>query len=803
MYSYSWDTETGGLLLNSSPLSFSKEPRPVYYKELDILGFDQYWNYAKNDAYPYMWAEANNYFYRGRLVAKTKGGSMCTAPEIVIVEEPEPNGMPLRFVDIPAMVEKNRDLLEKLAAETIKKIYNTYVEYMDKVDVFYVAFSGGKDSIVTLDLVQRALPHNKFKVLFGDTGMEFPDTYETVNAIQQQCAEKGIEFLRAKSDLRPSDSWEMFGPPAVTNRWCCSVHKTGPQVVLLRNHLGNRIFRGMAFTGIRGDESVSRSEYDDVSLGKKVRGQYGCHPILEWNSAELFSYIYDRNLCMNAAYRKGNTRAGCLVCPMSAGRHEFMKRQCYPEQTDMFVEKIKMTSGKTGYSDAELMKFIDDGGWRTRKSGRELNFGQDLHIVENDKTKKAITVFTENPTWSEWAKTIGHFIQLDDENYTIDFAGKIYQINRIVTDNASIFTFPNCNNEKTDIKFFSLFKNVIVKSIYCVRCGVCEANCSVGCIDMSEGVKISDKCCHCHQCHDIYEACLRYNSIRNKMGGERKVKGIDRYFSFGIRQTWIALYFRDKGDAEFWETDGHGEVPNKKKDAFLNFLKDSGMVRNDRTISGSKYVKNIPTDFATTLFALGSDSSSAWALMLCNLAYTPEFNWFIKHISKNEFVTPGSMKALLEEVMENDSKGLGKRNVTDAFKNILIKTPLGEEIGLGKVDYSEKVSASGTETITLNSFYRSEWCNPDPLVILYSLFKFAEACGDYYQFTLSRLLNHDIDSDGVSPTEIFGLERDQMEKILNGLSINYPDFINASFTLDLDNITLNSEKTSADVLSLF
>lgn len=186
------------------------------------------------------------------------------------------------------------------------------------------------------------------------------------------------------------------------------------------------------------------------------------------------------------------------------------------------------------------------------------------------------------------------------------------------------------------------------------------------------------------------------------------MKGIDRYFSFGIRQNWIALYFRDKGDAEFWETDGHGEVPNKKKDAFLNFLKDSGMVRNDRTISGSKYVKNIPTDFATTLFALGSDSSSAWALMLCNLAYTPEFNWFIKHISKNEFVTPGSMKALLEEVMENDSKGLGKRNVTDAFKNILIKTPLGEEIGLGKVDYSEKVSASGTETITLNSFYRSE-----------------------------------------------------------------------------------------------
>ena len=98
---------------------------------------------------------------------------------------------------------------------------------------------------------------------------------------------------------------------------------------------------------------------------------------------------------------------------------------------------------------------------------------------------------------------------------------------------------------------------------------------------------------------------------------------------------------------------------------------------------------------------------------------------------------------------------------------------------------------------------RMPWQNPNPLIILYSLYKFAEACGDYYQFTLSRLLNHDIDSDGISPTEIFGLDRNQMEKILNGLTINYPDFINASFTLDLDNITLNSEKTSQDVLSLF
>lgn len=199
MYSYDWDPSTGGYTLNSTPLKFSKEPRPVYYKELDMLGFNRYWDYEKNDAYPYMWAEANTYWYRGRKVAQTKGGSCYTAPDIIINDEPEPTGQKLRFVDIPAMVKKNEIIMEGLVQETIKKVYNTYVEYSGKVDVFYVAFSGGKDSVVALDIVQRALPHNAFKVLFGDTGMEFPDTYECVKRINEYCKDYGIEFLRAKS----------------------------------------------------------------------------------------------------------------------------------------------------------------------------------------------------------------------------------------------------------------------------------------------------------------------------------------------------------------------------------------------------------------------------------------------------------------------------------------------------------------------------------------------------------------------------------------------------------------------------
>ena len=806
MYAYEWDSSTGGYILTPMPLAFSKEPRPVYYKELDILGFDKYWDYDKNDSFPYMWAEANNYYYRGRLVAKTKGGSLYTPPELVLIEDPEPEDYPLRFVDIPAMVDKNRQLMEQLVQETIKKIYNTFIEYQDKVDVFYVAFSGGKDSVVALDLVQRALPHNCFKVLFGDTGMEFPDTYETVEKIKQICAEEKIEFLQAKSKLKPENTWQIFGPPAVTIRWCCSVHKTTPQIMQLREVLQKPDFTGMAFTGVRGDESLSRSEYDAISYGGKHSGQYSCHPILEWNTAELFLYIYENGLTFNNAYKKGNTRAGCLVCPMSQGKHDYMKYKNYPDDTDLFINKIITTSGKN-FSKENYDRFVEQGYWRTRKSGRELSFGHDKHVFEIVKGQNVITVQKKNEYWKEWAKTIGQVTSLGDGEFSIAYEGKSYAIRTISTqEGGEQFTFPNIENSKSDIKFLSLFKSVIIKSVYCVNCGYCAAECKSGCIDMANGVHISNQCKHCFSCHDIYSHCLRYNSIKNRIGA-KVMTGLDRYYSFGIKENWLRVYFDYEGTSSFWKSDGDGEVPNKKKDAFLNFVKDAGLVDEDKSLKGKeyKYIKYKPNKFAEKMFSLGVDDESMWAYLMCNLVYaedSEEFRWFIKNIPFSETSTPESIKLRLDEVMENDKSGLGKRNICDALKSFLIKTPFGKQLGLGSViDYEEKVSSNGRETITLNYFVRGSWKNPDEKVILYALYKFAEACGNYRQFTLTRLLDTSVESAGISPTQIFGLNRETMEKILNGLTFNYSDLIEARFTLGLDNITLKSDKTANEILN--
>ncbi|WP_279127604.1 phosphoadenosine phosphosulfate reductase family protein [Acidaminococcus fermentans] len=787
MYAYTYDEQTGGLLLTSSPLGFSKEPRPVYYKELDILGLDQFWNYAKDDTYPYMWAESNNYYYRGRKVAQIKGGSCYTAPEVKILEEPEPNGESLRFVDIPAMVKKNKAILEGLVQDTIKKTYNIYEKYKSKVDMFYVAFSGGKDSVVALDIVQRALPHNSFVVLFGDTGMEFPDTYNVVKSIEQECKINGIEFFRAKSNYNPEYTWRKFGPPSQSMRWCCSVHKTTPQILLLRKITGNPHFRGMAFTGIRGDESASRSGYESVSMGEKIKGQYSCHPILEWNSAELFLYIYERNLIINDTYKKGNSRAGCLVCPLATAKNMYFKEQSYSKKspdgglsTKIFNDIIVETTAKDLSTPSAVKEFMDIGGWKARRSGKELSFAKSLCEESFEKGVLTITLLKESTDWKQWIKTVGEVAYLSNGNVEITYEGVPYTISYKETPNGKVFTVPISTNTKRDIFFMSALKTIFRKSAYCIDCQVCQANCPYGYISFHDKkVEIDDRCIKCKKCHEIDYGCLLANSMRLPKG-EKKMGSVDRYGNMGIEYEWVKKYFEKKD--EFWNS-AHGLGTNMVK-YLRSFLNDSGITEKGKF-----------TAFGAVIDNIGIDNVEAWALLVCNLAYTAEYNWWIKNTVVGEVYSTEAIISLLGDEMTKNSKS----HIVSAYKNIFISTPqVGSNLGLGICDYELR---NGKRY--LNAITRSKWQNPDPRVILYSLYKFAEKCGGYYQFTLGRLLNHEIESEGVSPTEIFGLDRNQMEKLLTGLSVNYPEFINASFTLDLDNITLRSEKTSQDVLTLF
>jgi phosphoadenosine phosphosulfate reductase len=52
-------------------------------------------------------------------------------------------------------------------------------------------------------------------------------------------------------------------------RWYCSVHKSAPQILKLREVLYKNDYVGMDFVGIRAYESAARADYSYENFGKK------------------------------------------------------------------------------------------------------------------------------------------------------------------------------------------------------------------------------------------------------------------------------------------------------------------------------------------------------------------------------------------------------------------------------------------------------------------------------------------------------------------------------------------------------
>ena len=252
------------------------------------------------------------------------------------------------------------------------------------------------------------------------------------------------------------------------------------------------------------------------------------------------------------------------------------------------------------------------------------------------------------------------------------------------------------------------------------------------------------------------------------------MKSLNTFEEHAPKPEWIKQFFSEQDS--FWENNQLG--PNQKT-KFKRFLSDASLIHKNRV-----------TSFTALITRIGWDTEQAWGLILIQLVYNnPQMRWYIENLSVGESYPRKSVEKMLTDIGQSEKMA---RAIVLAFKR-LCELPFGTRLNFGMVIENGK-----QETLV-----RAKSTMKDNRVILYALYKFAESCEGYYQFTLTRLLDHMIESVGVSPTLIFGFERDDMEGFLNGLSAKYPDFINATFTHDLDKITLREDKTSADVLTLF
>ncbi len=202
-------------------------------------------------------------------------------------------------------------------------IEHTLTGVIDKVDIsiqrlkefepdegYYLAFSGGKDSICIYQLALMASV--KFDAHFNFTTVDPP---EVIKFIREEYPDVSIDKPR-------KTMWELIEknrmPPTRIMRYCCTE---------LKERGGEGRF---VITGVRSAESYKRKNRKMVDLCYTKHKRI-INPIIDWTEQEVWEFIKTNNFKYPSLYDEGQKRIGCIMCPMGGTKGMLADAKRYPK----------------------------------------------------------------------------------------------------------------------------------------------------------------------------------------------------------------------------------------------------------------------------------------------------------------------------------------------------------------------------------------------------------------------------------------------------------------------------------------
>ena len=232
------------------------------------------------------------------------------------------------FDELPKKIARAIDLFRTFEAAALRF----------RPEGYYLAFSGGKDSVTIYWLAKMA--GVKFTAHYHLTTVDPP---ELVRFIRKDYPEVQVE----KPELT---MWELIVkkqiPPLRRARYCCEV---------LKEQGGEGAF---TVTGVRWQESRKREKRSNLEILTSndpiylncdneesrrqvetcaLKGKRVLNPIIDWTEEEVWRFIGTYHLSYCVLYDLGFRRLGCLGCPLASTKNREKEFARYPQYARAYI----------------------------------------------------------------------------------------------------------------------------------------------------------------------------------------------------------------------------------------------------------------------------------------------------------------------------------------------------------------------------------------------------------------------------------------------------------------------------------
>jgi phosphoadenosine phosphosulfate reductase len=409
----------------------------------------------------------------------------------------------LKNPSLQELLEANRTHMKKITLNALNVIRGTLHQRKHRQKPVYVSFSGGKDSLVCMDLARRA--SKKVKAFFVNTGIEFP---ETTAYIKDYCNKNNTPLIEINAGNAFWNNVKSFGPPGKDYRWCCKLCKLAPINQLTENQ------NIITIDGKRRYESFTRSKIPSVEENPLIPNQTNIYPIRNWRALEVWLYIHYKKLEYNPLYDEGFERVGCYLCPAALQAEYHRLNELHPELHNQWEEYLHQWAEEQGLP----REYIELGFWRWKQHPPKMvELAKQHNITINpqhlpQKDEFSITIASGLSPCTTGGYSIEGTIRgmpahetrrilniLGDFQYVSELG-----VNMLKLQDSSIKIFDSGNlviNAPTETKAHTLLdtlKKQLTRLAKCTECKLCTHTCPQKAITLP--LQISAECTHCNKC---------------------------------------------------------------------------------------------------------------------------------------------------------------------------------------------------------------------------------------------------------------------------------------------------------------